>query len=72
MLNRGQQHLCGRLSAESVKERAGSTWRIVALSKPRQNGKGSAGYAPHVYDEATAKKLWDVSLQLVGMTDNTD
>ncbi|DBB06812.1 TPA: hypothetical protein ACH3X3_009474 [Trebouxia sp. C0006] len=42
------------------------------IGKPRQDGKGSAGYAPHVYDEATAKKLWDVSLQLVGMTDNTD
>lgn len=33
--------------------------------KPREDGKLSAGYAPHAYDEEAAKKLWDVSSLLV-------
>lgn len=27
----------------------------------------AAGYAPHAYDEAKEKRLWDESLQLVGL-----
>lgn len=36
-------------------------------SKPREDGKLSAGYASHAYDEEAAKKLWDVSMKLIGM-----
>lgn len=52
--------------------KGGKYLKDCSISRPRQDGKGSAGYAPHAYDEAAAKKLWDVSLKLVGMTDNTD
>ncbi len=43
MLNRVQQQLCGLLSAENVKERAGSTWRIAALVGLGRMGKGQLG-----------------------------
>ena len=26
-----------------------------------------SGHAPHAYDEETAKKLWDLSVKLVGL-----
>ena len=40
-------------------------------SKPREDGKLSAGYASHAYDEEAAQRLWDLSLKLVGMPDTT-
>ena len=32
-----------------------------------QEGEVNLGYAPHAYDEEAAKKLWEVSMQLVGL-----
>lgn len=32
-----------------------------------QEGGVNLGYAPHAYDEEAAKKLWEVSMQLVGL-----
>ena len=40
----------------------------VAVPKEQESGEqGKSGYAAHAYDEEAAKRLWDVSLQLVGM-----
>ena len=36
-----------------------------AVAEPHQQGQINLGYAPHAYDEEAAKKLWEVSLQLV-------
>lgn len=41
-----------------------------SVSEPFQPREGiplTPGYAPHAYDEAAAKQLWDVSVQLVGL-----
>lgn len=32
-----------------------------------KDGEVNLGYAPHAYDEEAAKKLWEVSMQLVGL-----
>ena len=43
----------------------------VALPKEQETGEqGMCGYAAHIYDEQSAKRLWDVSLQLVGMKED--
>ena len=39
----------------------------VAGTPGPKDGEVNLGYAPHAYDEEAAKKLWDISMQLVGL-----
>ena len=34
---------------------------------PKEQGQSTWDYAPHAYDEEAAKKLWELSMQLVGL-----
>lgn len=43
----------------------------VAVPREEETGEqGRGGYVAHTYDVEAAKRLWDVSLQLVGMKDD--
>lgn len=46
--------------------RGGKYLEDCGESWPTQ-GKGSEGFAPHAYEAEAAKRLWDVSLKLVGI-----
>jgi NAD(P)-dependent dehydrogenase (short-subunit alcohol dehydrogenase family) len=41
--------------------------RVAPATDPSNTVPMAPGYADHAYDEAAAQKLWDVSLQLVGL-----
>ncbi|KAL3146560.1 hypothetical protein ABBQ32_000802 [Trebouxia sp. C0010 RCD-2024] len=38
-----------------------------SIARTPQDGEVNLGYAPHAYDEEAAKRLWEVSMQLVGL-----
>ena len=43
----------------------------VAVPKEQESGEqGCCGYAAHAYDEDSAERLWEVSLQIVGMKED--
>lgn len=47
--------------------RGGKYLNDCSVACTPQEGEVNLGYAPHAYDEEAAKKLWDVSTQLVGL-----
>ncbi|MCJ1368706.1 hypothetical protein MMC16_007851 [Acarospora aff. strigata] len=38
-----------------------------SIARTPQDGEVNLGYASHAYDEEAAKRLWEVSTQLVGL-----